>query len=80
MPFTGFWARWRRRHLQHSPRAPNLRETERQREAAERQAAEQMAKIMTASSGGVAGHHHSDGGRQSEVADLTDAPGRGCAC
>jgi hypothetical protein len=63
MPFTGFWARWRRRHLQHSPGpAPNLRETERQREAAERQAADQMARIMTASNGGVAGHHHSDVG------------------
>jgi len=56
MPFTGFWARWRRRRLQHSHGAPNLRETERQREVAERQAAEQMARITTGSGGGAAGH------------------------
>ena len=58
MPFTDFWGRWRSRHGQHSNGAPNLRETEKQREAAERQAAEQMAR---SSSSGVREHHHSDG-------------------
>jgi hypothetical protein len=39
MPFTGFWNRWRRRQLQDGA-APSLRETEKQREAAARQAAD----------------------------------------
>ena len=71
MPLTGFWGRWRRRHWQHSKGSPpNLRETERQREVAERQAAEQMARIM--SGGGVAEHHHSV-----VAGTQQDGPGRG---
>ena len=47
MPLTGFWGRWRRRHWQHSKGSPpNLRETERQRAAAERQSAEALATIV----------------------------------
>jgi hypothetical protein len=49
MPFTGFWDRWRRRQLQQQRHgsSPSLRETEKQREAAARQAAEQLARAMT---------------------------------
>ena len=47
MPFTDFWGRWRRRHLQHTRGSPpTLRETERQREAAERQTTEALATIV----------------------------------
>ena len=48
MPFTGFWDRWRRRQLQHQRHrsAPSVRETEEQREAAERQAAEQINLLL----------------------------------
>ena len=41
MPFTCFWERWRRRQQQDADTAkqPSLREAEKQRKAAERQAA-----------------------------------------
>jgi hypothetical protein len=49
VPFIGFWQRWRRR-LQQEPRnpAPNLRETEQQRDAARRQAAKELGAIVAA--------------------------------
>jgi hypothetical protein len=50
MPFTGFWERWRRRHLQQRAEAakpPGLREAEKQREAVEREAAKRLAAVVT---------------------------------
>jgi hypothetical protein len=47
VPFTGFWQRWRRRlQQQHQDPAPSLRETEQQRDAAERKAAKESAAIV----------------------------------
>jgi hypothetical protein len=53
VPLTGFWNRWRLKHLQ--PRAggskpPSLREAEKQRDAAERQVSEELAAIVTTAS------------------------------
>jgi hypothetical protein len=47
VPFRGFWDRWRRRlQPQYQAAAPSLRETEKQRDTARRQAAEELAAIV----------------------------------
>jgi hypothetical protein len=66
MPFTGFWDRWRRRQLrqQGCGSAPSLRETEKQREAAERQATQEPAMIVAEAGDASAaggGHSHDAG-------------------
>ena len=50
MPLTDFWNRWRRRlppPSDNSAKLPNLRETEKQRDAARRLATEELAAIVT---------------------------------
>jgi hypothetical protein len=43
----GFWGRWRRRlRPQYQDPAPSLRETEKQRDTARRQAAKELAAIV----------------------------------
>jgi hypothetical protein len=57
MPFTGFWDRWRRRHLQQrtdAAKQPSLRKTEKQREAAEREASKGLAAERAQSSAAAA--------------------------
>jgi hypothetical protein len=66
MPFTGFWDRWRRRQLQQQRRksAPSLGQAEKQREAAERQATKELAKIVAEAGDASAaggGHSHDTG-------------------
>jgi hypothetical protein len=65
MPFTDFWDRWRRRlQEQHRESTPSLGQAEKQREAAERQAIQEPAKIAAEERDARAagrGHSHDPG-------------------
>jgi hypothetical protein len=77
MPFTGFWDRWRRRQLEQQGcgSAQSLRETEKQREAAERQATRELAMIVAEAGDASAaggGHSHDVGSSGDADAHATD--------